>query len=54
MGVSGDDGGLVREEQTEDLVSDFSRELEEEEGHWWARCRWENSRWEAAVQLIKR
>ena len=33
VGIPGDDGRLVREEQAEDLVSDFAGELEEGEGY---------------------
>ena len=39
MGVSGDDGCLVRKEQAEDLIADFSWEFEEGEGHWDGRSR---------------
>lgn len=34
VGIPSDDGCLVREEQSENLVSDLSWELEKEERHW--------------------
>lgn len=34
VGVAGDDGGVVREQEAEDLIADFAGELEEGEGHW--------------------
>lgn len=42
---------MVREEQAEDLVADFSWELEEGEGHCDCRSRSNRSGWRSAVQL---
>lgn len=33
VGKSRDDGGVVGEKETEDLIADFARELEEAERH---------------------
>ncbi len=50
MGVPSDDGGVVREQEAENLVADFAGELEEGEGHWWCGwCGWGKSRWVSAV-----
>ena len=41
VGGAGDDGGVVGEEQAEDLVADFAGEVVEGEGHWWGWGIWE-------------
>ena len=42
VGVSGEDGGVVGEEEAEDLVAGFAWEVEEGEGRWGGWGWWEN------------